>query len=217
MSDTSAIREMPPELHGLGARLRAERELRGLSQRELARRVGLSASLISQIETGQTKPSVGTLYAVVTELGLSIDSLFRGDDDEAPAGKPAAPAHAAAPLGSARPVHPGERSHIDLASGVRWERLTGEHEVGVDFLRVVYEPGGASTSDGSLMRHAGREYGIVLSGRLTVQLGFERHDLDPGDSIAFDSTLPHRFANNGETPVEGVWFVVGRDASGPHA
>jgi len=210
MSETGEVRETPSELDELGARLRVERERIGLSQRELARRVGLSASLISQIETGQSKPSVGTLYAVVTELGISIDSLFRDDQEEE-----AAPS--AAPLGTARPVHPGERPHIDLGSGVHWERLTGEHEVGVDFLRVVYEPGGASTPDGSLMRHAGREYGIVLSGRLTVQLGFERHELAPGDSIAFDSTLPHRFANLSETPVEGIWFVVGRDASAAHA
>jgi len=203
MSDTGEARESPPELDELGARLRAERDRIGLSQRELARRVGLSASLISQIETGQSKPSVGTLYAVVTELGISIDSLFRDDQEVA--------APSVAPLGTAHPVHPGERPHIDLGSGVHWERLTGEHEVGVDFLRVLYEPGGASTPDGSLMRHAGREYGIVLSGRLTVQLGFERHELAPGDSIAFDSTLPHRFANTSETPVEGIWFVVGRD------
>jgi quercetin dioxygenase-like cupin family protein len=61
------------------------------------------------------------------------------------------------------------------------------------------------------MRHAGREYGIVLSGHLGVQLGFERHELRPGDSIAFDSAQPHRLWNLGDEPVEGIWLVVGRE------
>jgi len=215
MPDESAERETPPELDGLGSRLRAERERRRLSQRELARRVGLSASLISQIETGQSQPSVGTLYAVVTELGLSLDSLFRSEIDELPLSGASGGRRAGSEVqrAQAHPLHPGERPRIDLGSGVRWERLTSEHEQGIDFLRVVYEPGGASTPDGSLMRHPGREYGIVLSGRLGVQLGFEQHELGPGDSVAFDSTRPHRLANLGDVPVEGIWFVVGRDAT----
>jgi len=217
MPDASE-RETPPELDGLGPRLRAERERRRLSQRELARRLGLSASLISQIETGQSQPSVGTLYALVTELGLSLDNLFRSDVDALPDGvdvPPPQPGNDEIQRAAAHPLHPGERPRIDLGSGVRWERLTSEHERGIDFLRVVYEPGGASTPDGSLMRHSGREYGIVLSGRLGVQLGFEHHELGPGDSVAFDSTRPHRLVNLGDAPVEGIWFVVGRDATDP--
>src|SRR2546428_9010030 len=72
---TVTLRDM--EVGDIGARLREERERVGISQRELARRLGVSASLISQIESGQSKPSVGTLYAVVTELGVSLDHVFR--------------------------------------------------------------------------------------------------------------------------------------------
>ena len=67
------------ELDGIGDRLREERLKAGISQRELARRVGLSASLISQLESGLSKPSVGTLYAIVTELGVSVERVIRGD------------------------------------------------------------------------------------------------------------------------------------------
>jgi len=81
----------------------------------------------------------------------------------------------------------------------------------VDFLHVVYDVGGASAPEERMMRHRGREYGVVLFGRLCVQLGFERHDLGPGDSIAFDSTQPHRLWNVGDEPVDAVWFVVGRE------
>ena len=71
---------MTEQLDGIGERLRTERTKAGISQRELARRLGLSASLISQLESGLSKPSVGTLYAIVTELDLSLDKLLRGDD-----------------------------------------------------------------------------------------------------------------------------------------
>jgi mannose-6-phosphate isomerase-like protein (cupin superfamily) len=99
---------------------------------------------------------------------------------------------------------------IDLDSGVRWERLTSHQHEDVDFLHVTYEVGGSSATDTMMIRHGGREYGIVLSGRLGVQLGFKEYELGPGDSIAFDSTQPHRFWNLGDEPVNGIWCVVGR-------
>ena len=68
---------MAGELGDIGARLRDERERVSISQRELARRLGVSASLISQVESGQSKPSVSTLYAIVTELGVSLDDVFQ--------------------------------------------------------------------------------------------------------------------------------------------
>src|SRR4029453_10691958 len=70
------------ELGDLGSRLREERERAHISQRELARRLGVSASLISQIESGQSKPSVSTLYAIVSELGVSLDYVFRVHEHE---------------------------------------------------------------------------------------------------------------------------------------
>jgi DNA-binding XRE family transcriptional regulator/quercetin dioxygenase-like cupin family protein len=204
------------ELEDIGTRLREERERLRISQRELARRLGLSASLISQIESGQSKPSVSTLYGIVTELGISVDRVFRGHDHDGGAGDPRAPSPATAP-GVGPVVRPADRHVIELASGVRWERLTSHEQEDVDFLHVIYEVGGSSAAENQLMRHQGREYGLVLSGRLGVQLGFERHELGPGDSIGFDSTLPHRLWNAGDEPAHGVWFVVGRDGSERHA
>jgi transcriptional regulator with XRE-family HTH domain len=195
------------ELEDIGTRLREERDRVGISQRELARRVGLSASMISQIESGQSKPSVSTLYGIVTELGVSLDDIFGGNgalaraDEVAPDG--------ATHLGPM--VRVEDRHVIDLDSGVRWERLTSHQHEHVDFLQVVYDVGGSSASDEMMMRHPGREYGLVLEGRLGVRLGFDEYQLGPGDSIAFDSTQPHRLWNLGDVPVIGIWFVVGRD------
>jgi transcriptional regulator with XRE-family HTH domain len=200
---------MAGELGDLGSRLREERERARISQRELARRLGVSASLISQIESGQSKPSVSTLYAIVSELGVSLDYVFRVHEHElsiaTAVGAETTTSDVDGPV-----VRPTERHVVELASGVRWERLTSHEHEDVDFLHVTYDVGGSSSPDSRLMRHQGREYGHVLTGRLGVQLGFEQHDLGPGDSIAFDSTIPHRLWNLGDEVVHGVWFVVGR-------
>ncbi|HZB03983.1 MAG TPA: helix-turn-helix domain-containing protein [Actinomycetota bacterium] len=196
----------------VGDRLREERKRQGISQRELAARLGLSPSLISQIETGRSKPSVSTLYAIVTELRLSLDRLFEGPEQEIGSDARGPEALLRAPRGTGDPVvHPHERHVIELESDVRWERLTRDPEDDVDFMYVVYEVGGASAVNSSLMRHPGREYGYVISGRLGLQIGFRKHSLGPGDSIAFNSTQPHRLWTIGDEPVHAIWCVVGRE------
>lgn len=95
-------------------------------------------------------------------------------------------------------------------SGVTWERLTPDDDPWVDFLYVTYQPGSASCPDDDLMRHGGREYGHIVSGRMTVQVGFETHDLGPGDSIHFDSMSPHRLSNPFDEPCVAVWVVIAR-------
>jgi transcriptional regulator with XRE-family HTH domain len=191
----------------IGRRLRQHREERGLSLRELARRLGISASAISQFETGKSRLSVGTLYAIVTELGMSLDELFSG--------VPAAPARRRAGAGDVEERHvqraPSRRA-IELETGVRWERLTPQPGAEADFLYVVYDVGGSSCPGDRFIRHSGREYGLVLSGKLEVTVGFDRYELGPGDSICFDSTVPHCLRNIGTTPVHGVWFVIGRQS-----
>lgn len=206
MSDGQSVSDLQHQLDGIGDRLRDERVKAGISQRELARRLGLSPSMISQLESGVSKPSVGTLYSIVTELNLSLDRVIRGEDYEE-SGDSSQIDEPVSPL-----VHPEDRQFIDLASGVRWEELSAGSEDAVDFLHATYEVGGASTPDESLMRHHGREYGYVMTGVLGIQIGFEEYVLHPGDSIAFDSTRPHRLFNKGDEPVHAIWFVVGRES-----
>jgi transcriptional regulator with XRE-family HTH domain len=191
----------------IGDRLRRERTSQGISQRALAERLGLSPSLISQIETGRSKPSVSTLYAIVTELGISLDRLF-GDEGVSTDGGPVE--EGVSEESASEVVRPSQRHVIELESGVRWERLTSDHDEEVDFLYVTYDVGGSSSADGTLMRHSGREFGHVISGKLGVQIKFQKYLLEPGDSIAFDSTQPHRLWNPGDVPAEALWYVVGR-------
>ena len=218
------------EVPAIGERVRAERTRQGLSARALARDVGVSASLISQIETDKSQPSVSTLYAISTALGIPIGELF--GDAPAPA-RPeavaaAAPEAAPAAAGESPPgrslravvqadrggvrvgpvVRAAERAVLTLDSGVTWQRLgqlPGSH---VDFLLVTYQPGGASSGSALLMRHSGTEYGYLLSGELVLTLGFEEHRLTAGDAVCFDSTTPHRYRNDGMEPAIGVWLVL---------
>jgi transcriptional regulator with XRE-family HTH domain len=217
----------------LGRRIREERVRQGMSLRGLARAVGVSASMVSQIETAKAKPSVSTLYAITSALGISIEDLFNAPDAApdgaapAPVGSAAAPRWPAQPggapatvleaLGSMRGarlgplVRPDERRALTLDSGVTWELLGELPGRTVDFLRITYPPGGTSSSSGGLMRHPGCEYGMVLSGELILTLGFDEIHLRAGDSISFESTTPHRYRNDGTEPAVGIWFVLERE------
>ena len=214
----SPSRSGQPGYSAMGDHLRAARRRRHLSLRDLAGRIGLSPSLISQVETGRARPSVSTLYAIANELDVSLDELLFNDADRAGRNGeppltvvPVEPSPSATATGDGPPV---QRSHdrkvIRLASGVVWERLTTDSVPGIDFLYVTYEVGGASSPEHEFQRHGGHEWGFVISGRLGVAIGFEEHELGPGDSISIDSTVPHRLYNRGTVPVHGIWFVLGR-------
>src|SRR5882757_7287014 len=182
------------------ARLRAARVAANLSLREVSRRVGISASMLSQIENGHAQPSVATLYALVSTLSLSLDELLTGNP---PRGRrPATPV-----------VTEDDRAMLVMDTGVTWERLTPGPDPMVDALLVTYPPGSSSSSGGGLMSHAGREYGFLLSGRLTVHLGFDTFVIEAGSSVSFDSAIPHAYINEGAEPARGLWHVVGRSAS----
>ena len=193
------------EASKVGIRLRAERERLGISLRELARRVGVSPSLVSQIELDRVNPSVSTLYALVTELGMTMSDVF-GDS------RPGERAATALRGGDGLAERPETRRVINLASGVRWERLTPQSDREVEFLYVVYPVGAASCPEDALMTHGGKEYGYVSSGTLGVRVGFEEYELGPGGSIAFDSSSPHRLRAIGDEPVHAIWVVIGREA-----
>jgi transcriptional regulator with XRE-family HTH domain len=185
----------------LGASLRAERLRQGLSLRETARRLGISASALSQIETGKAHPSVGKLFDIVNLLNVSVDGLLAGEPVVARGGE-----------GFVSLQRAGEHETLELESGVRWRRLTAGSFPGVEFLHVEYPPGGSSSGDGTFMRHAGQEFGYVLSGRLTISVGFDAHELGPGDSISFPATTPHRLSNGGSEAAQVIWCILGRHA-----
>ena len=209
----------------VGEGLRKHRQEAGMSLRALAREVGVSPSLISQIEHGKATPSVATLYAIVSKLGISLDELFfdnpRGAAATSPSPRPEErgdPGNERAPSSHWRAPSEGpvlratNRLSLTLATGVRWERLTASHDPGVEFLYCTYPVGGESASADDLMTHEGSEYGLILEGRCGATVGEDYYELEVGDSIAFDSRTPHRIWNlSDDRPMKAIWTVVGRD------
>ncbi|WP_170315607.1 cupin domain-containing protein [Nakamurella deserti] len=106
-------------------------------------------------------------------------------------------------------VHPSHRSRLDMAAGVIWERLAATPEREVAFMQIVYEPGASSSDIGEVSCHPGYEYGYVVSGVLEVTIGHEVFTLQAGESLGFDSTIPHTLRNPGTERMLGVWFVHG--------
>jgi len=211
MKEQAARVDVETRSQALGSRIRAERRVAGLTVRGLAGRTGLSPSLISQVERGRATPSVATLWAIATELGLSVADLFNGEPEgaeEGPVGVPNGRRRPGAP-----PIQPHEsRKAITLEGGVRWERLTSSSDDEVDLVYVEYPVDAASCDEGALVRHGGREFGYVLSGTLGVRIGFDEYEVRENDSISFDSSMPHRLWAIGDEPVRAIWMVINRRA-----
>lgn len=198
------------ESEGIGARIRAARKDARMSVRELARRMNVSPSHVSQVERGLASFSVRALYNLVNVLDISMDSLF--EEGQAPM---ALPTPAPSELGEGDPLVESlvvqrveTRRSLPLEGGTRWERLTARSETAVEFIEVIYPPNHGEPQPEDLLRHSSREYGVVTRGALTVQVGFDRCVLRAGDSIAFDSAIPHRFWNETPEEVRAVWFIV---------
>jgi transcriptional regulator with XRE-family HTH domain len=215
--DQAMTGSIPP----VGDRIREARSRRGLSVRQLARDVGVSASLISQIENGRSRPSVSTLYAITQALGISVEDVFDTAAEvvaapsrpvvRLPSALEALAASATTDVALGPLVRPDQREVLELDSGVTWERLGRIEGSHVDFMLVTYAPGGSSSSTSQLMRHAGDEYGYLISGHLVLTLGFVQHPLGPGDAVSFASSTPHRYRNDGEEPAVGIWAVIEAD------
>lgn len=212
----------------LGARLKDIRLTAGLSLRELARQANVSPSFVSQIENGKSQPSVATLYVFSRLLNVSVDELF-----DAPAAEPQSPAHLPdqedgwEPGGPRNPVsawpptaysnrisivHPTHRPQLTMADGVVWERLAATPQHSANFMKITYAPGATSTAGGELVSHEGWEYGYVLEGSLELTIADEMFRLRAGESLGFDSSIPHLLRNPGTTEFVGLWFVHGTSA-----
>jgi transcriptional regulator with XRE-family HTH domain len=192
-----------------------------MTQRQVAAAAHVSAGLIAQIETGRTRPSVRTLLDIGRALGLSLDNLFAAElevagpagvvDIQPPGSSDGKRRNDAAPCGTPierQVVRAGERERITLEGGVQWSLLTSEVHDGMSFILATYPPGSASSTTRQLVRHDDNEYFYVLQGTLHVRLAFEQTELHAGDSMSFDSSIPHRFENRTTEPVSGVWCIV---------
>jgi len=165
--------------HGfdVGTRLRRLREQHNLSQRELARRAGVTNATISLIEKNKNSPSVASLKKVLDGLPMSLAEFF------------------ALELPPPEQVFFKASELVELTEGsVTFRQVGGDlRDRNLQILHERYDPG-ADTGEDMLM-HTAEEGGIVLRGHVEVTVGEERRILGPGDAYYFDSRLPHRFRN----------------------
>ena len=201
-TQTRPLRWSPGRIGELVAFHRKQRQLK---VSELARTVGVTPSLISQIERGTAGPSVGTLFALAEALDVSLD-VFADRRVEAEAQRPS-DEHVLAPSGEEHyVVRQPDRRSITVAGDVRWELLSPGADQEVEFLEIVYD--GHAESGATLYRHPGKELLLVLEGTFDIHVGFEVFRLEEGDSIVFPASQPHRYVNPMDTPTRAITVIV---------
>ena len=168
----------------VGSRLKAVRQFYGLSQRELAKRAGVTNGMISLIEQNRVSPSVSSLKKVLDGIPMPLSEFFTIDLEARPQ------------------VFFGSDELTDLGAGKVSLRLVAARRPGrrMSILREVYAAG-ADTGE-EMLAHEGEEGGVVVRGRIELTVGGQVRMLGPGDAYYFSSTLPHRFRNAGREECE---------------
>jgi len=201
------------ELDRLGARIRSLRQDAGISLTAVARRLGISASALSQIETGVLQPSVSRLVEIMAVLDLPLSMVF----DETLASSfppPYASPSACEPVAQVAVARADRARTVDLEEGVVYRRLAPAPLPGTEFFESTYPPGAASGGAGSFLVHSGFETGVVTAGTLTFQFADGEVELGPGDSISFPASKPHRIVNRTDDVAVATWLTVGTGSTG---
>jgi XRE family transcriptional regulator, regulator of sulfur utilization len=177
----------------LGERIRALRDGMGLSLRDLAERSGVSAPMLSQVERGETSPTLAIAERIAAGLDLSLSQLLRLDEDGhvvvVRRGEGRSRSRRGHRVEELTPPLPGQRADVSL------------HQL---------EPGAATAGPGDPPLHepGSRETAIVLGGAVALVIDGEQHELTEGDSVTFDADLPHHLENPGHEPAELLAIVA---------
>lgn len=175
----------------LGERIRNIREEKGLSLRKLSEIAGISASLLSQIETNKVDPSLSTLHKIAQGLGIPPLFLFLLDES----------------LSNGAITRKNQRRSLILPeTGISYQIIHSDRQKKMGIYLGTFEPAGATAEN--LIAHPGEECLLVLDGNLTVKLGEAEHRLESGDSIYFDSSIPHRLVNTNGAPCKFYLIVT---------
>lgn len=166
----------------VGERLRALRTLRGISQRELAKRCGVTHSSLSLIEQGKVSPSVSSLKKILDAIPMSVGDFFTLE------------------LESSRQVFYSADELTDVGSGEVIYKLVGanRHDRALSFMIETYPPGADTGRE--MIAHQGEEAGVVLEGEIEITIGADTRLLGPGEAYYFETNVPHRFRNPGDAP-----------------
>jgi XRE family transcriptional regulator, regulator of sulfur utilization len=190
---TASLIDAPEKAPPIGLRVHALREAMGLSLRELSERSGVSAAMLSQVERGETSPTIVIARRIAAGLELTLSQLLRLDEGE----------HVSI-------SRAGERRRSERG-GHRFEELTpplpGQRaDVSLHTLKAGATTGGPG--DPPMHEPGSRETTVVLTGGLALVVDGTRHDLRAGDSVTFDADLPHHFENDGEEPARFLAVIA---------
>ncbi|SFN17594.1 transcriptional regulator, XRE family with cupin sensor [Formivibrio citricus] len=166
----------------IGARLKMVREAQGISQRELAKRAGVTNASISLIEQNRVSPSVSSLKKVLDGLPMSMADFFTFELEQQPPRQVFAAA---------------EQPDLGGNGVAMWLVGAGVENRQIGLLREVYAPGADTGTE--MLKHEGQECGVVTQGCIELTIDTQVHILHPGDGYYFSSNQPHRFRNIGET------------------
>ena len=177
-----------------GSRVRALRDGRGLSLRDLAARSGVSAQMLSQVERGETSPTLVVAERIAAGMELTLSQLLRLDDAD-----------------GVSIVRKADRRHGGSRRGHRYEVLTPplpglRAEVSLHTLAADAATGGPD--DPPMHEPGARETAVVLDGKLRLVCGGAPHELGTGDAVTFDADLPHHFENAGPEPTRFLAVVA---------
>ena len=176
-----------------GGKLRTVRERRKITMRTLACKIGVSESLISQIERDRISPSLDTLMAIVDALEIDLEYLFKDFKRNK----------------TVSLVRKEERNR-HLICGVNYEQLSNipdlqpEHAIEAFLLSLPPKTSRGNEDYG----HQGREFGFILQGCAELQYGTETYSIAEGDSISFSADIPHTLTNPGNEPLTALWIIT---------
>lgn len=177
----------------VGSRVRALREAMGLSLRDLGQRSGVSAPMLSQVERGETSPTLAVAAKIAAGLELTLSQLLRLDEGE----------HVAVSrAGSRRRFERGGHRFEELTPPLPGQRA----DVSLHILEAGATTGGKD--DPPMHEPGSRETAVVLSGTLALIVDGTRHELGEGDGVTFDADLPHHFENEGEEPTRFLAVIA---------
>jgi transcriptional regulator with XRE-family HTH domain len=177
----------------VGPRIRALRDAMGFSLRDLAERSGVSAPMLSQVERGETSPTLAVAAKIAAGLELTLSQLLRLDEGQ----------HVSVSRAAGR--------RVSTRGGHRIEELTpplpGQR---ADVSLHVLEPGATTggRTDPPMHEPGSRETAVALAGTLALVVDGSRYELPAGDSVTFDADLPHHFENDGEEPTRFIAVIA---------
>jgi transcriptional regulator with XRE-family HTH domain len=176
----------------IGVNIKRLREERGITLRALARQLKVSASFLSQVETGKASPSLSSLKAIADNLQTTVGSLI--GEGQAPASDPV--------------VRASHRKHLqEVGKGINMYLLTSP-DSNKQMEPLLFKLGRKATSGAHTYKHFGQEFVMVLKGAIEIALGETLYVLNKGDSIYFNSSVPHSFRNLGSLEAEAIWVIT---------